>query len=291
MKKNTLRELAKNPNFISGIYNYCDRWCERCQFTSRCFLYATEQDDPDLADPETRDISNEKFWRKMQTIFQETAELISEWAAEAGVDLDAVDSQEAMAQHDREMKAAEESELSQAARDYAFTVQDWFKKEFADDERLTEQIRKYSDTGEEALTAENAIEVIRWYQFFIAAKTFRAMTGADSFNLDDAEDDELLPDIFCSAGEKDDEELDDAEIMARSDRMDANGSAKVTLIAVDRSISAWRSLQLSLPAKMDSIKPLLIDLELLRRSIEARFPRARDFVRPGLDEVLSDFVS
>ena len=22
--------------FIVGIYNYCDRWCEACQFTSRC---------------------------------------------------------------------------------------------------------------------------------------------------------------------------------------------------------------------------------------------------------------
>ena len=25
--------------FISGIYNYCDRWCERCRMTQRCFLY------------------------------------------------------------------------------------------------------------------------------------------------------------------------------------------------------------------------------------------------------------
>ena len=55
MKKADLIELAQNPDFISGIYNYCDRWCERCQFTSRCFLYATEQADPDLADPEMRE--------------------------------------------------------------------------------------------------------------------------------------------------------------------------------------------------------------------------------------------
>ena len=27
--------------YIVGIFNYCDRWCERCPFTSRCRLFAT----------------------------------------------------------------------------------------------------------------------------------------------------------------------------------------------------------------------------------------------------------
>ena len=26
--------------FILGIYNYCDRWCETCAFTSRCRVFA-----------------------------------------------------------------------------------------------------------------------------------------------------------------------------------------------------------------------------------------------------------
>jgi hypothetical protein len=28
--------------FMPGIYNYCDRWCERCPFPSRCRVYAME---------------------------------------------------------------------------------------------------------------------------------------------------------------------------------------------------------------------------------------------------------
>lgn len=28
--------------FIPGIHNYCDRWCERCAFSSRCRAYAIE---------------------------------------------------------------------------------------------------------------------------------------------------------------------------------------------------------------------------------------------------------
>ena len=50
MNKDEFMELADNPNFISGIHNYCDRWCERCQFTSRCAVYAIEQADPDIDD-------------------------------------------------------------------------------------------------------------------------------------------------------------------------------------------------------------------------------------------------
>lgn len=35
MKDRTLK-LVKEGNFIEGIYNYCDRWCEKCSFTARC---------------------------------------------------------------------------------------------------------------------------------------------------------------------------------------------------------------------------------------------------------------
>ena len=30
-----LTDLTDNPDFIEGIYNYCDRWCERCPLTAR----------------------------------------------------------------------------------------------------------------------------------------------------------------------------------------------------------------------------------------------------------------
>ena len=84
MRRSNLTELANNPDLISGIYNYCDRWCERCPLTSRCLVYATEQDEDS---PETHDIRNEAFWRKLSSIFLETREMVVEWAKEAGVEL------------------------------------------------------------------------------------------------------------------------------------------------------------------------------------------------------------
>src|SRR5262245_42488705 len=32
--------MEVRKGFIVGIYNYCDRWCETCDFTSRCELFA-----------------------------------------------------------------------------------------------------------------------------------------------------------------------------------------------------------------------------------------------------------
>jgi len=293
MRSDDLRDLAGDPNLISGIYNYCDRWCERCQFTSRCFLYASEQADPDLDDPEVRDINNEKFWRKLQDSFRNTAELIAEWAAETGVDLNSIDVSEEMAERERAAEAAEQSELSQRAQQYITNVNNWFRDEFNSEENVHTDMRAVSRTEDEDITIQDAVAVIRWYQFFIAVKLMRALSGAIEVDEDEdlSDDDDLSMDFLTDYEAADDEDVDFDEITARTERMDANGSAKVALVAMDRSIAAWRSLQISLPDKAETIKPMLVELSGLRVSVEARFPRARDFIRPGLDEAFTDFVS
>ena len=294
MRSDELRDLAGDPNLISGIYNYCDRWCERCQFTSRCFLYASEQADPDLDDPEVRDINNEKFWRKLQDIFRNTAEMIAEWADETGVDLNSIDVSEEMAERERAVEAAEQSELSQRAQAYITNVNNWFRDEFNSDKNVHDDMQTLSPSEDEDITIQDAVAVIRWYQFFIAVKLMRALSGAIEADEEEdlLDDDDLSMDFLTDyEAADDDEEVDYDEIAARTERMDANGSAKVALVAMDRSIAAWRSLQLSLPDKSETIKPMLVELSSLRVSVEARFPRARDFIRPGLDEAFTDFVS
>ena len=289
MRSNKLKELAGNPAFISGIYNYCDRWCERCAFTSRCFLYATEQADPDANDPEIRDLNNEKFWRKLHDIFTDTATMISEWAAEAGVDLNSVDVTEEMAEHEREMEAAEQDELSEMARHYAMTVQNWFRDQSVTEEDVHDDATNGSNPVNDDLTAFDAAEIIQWYQFFIAVKLTRALSRPVS--IDEGSDDEDVLSADFLAAEEADESIDYDAVLSRAHRIDSNGSAKVALVAIDRSSAVWRSLQLSLQEKAHTINPILVELDRLRRSTEKRFPQGRDFIRPGLDEILSDFVS
>ena len=37
--------MSAEPDMIPGIYNYCDRWCERCAYTSRCLQYQIESEE------------------------------------------------------------------------------------------------------------------------------------------------------------------------------------------------------------------------------------------------------
>ena len=287
MNRKDLRELAGNPAFISGIYNYCDRWCERCPFTARCMVYATEKADQELDDPDTHDINNDKFWRKLEAIFRETRELIQEWAEEAGVDLDAADSEAAQAEHEQEQDRAEQHQLSLSARDYARLVQQWFAEEFAVEQNVHDDLTGKSKNAGEDINVSDAIEVIRWYQFFIAAKVFRALIGTERGTEADSAGEDVFPDP-----EFDDDDGDELEeVLAEAAGSDSNGSAKIALIAIDRSLSAWRVMQSSFAEKASTIMPMFVELERLRRGMEQLFPKARDFIRPGFDETQSDFVS
>jgi hypothetical protein len=256
--RQTLIDLANNPNFISGIYNYCDRWCERCPFTSRCMVYATEQEDDD-GDPQTRDITNEAFWRKLASIFEETKQMMSDWAKEAGIDLNQVD-EAANEQREKRRSDAARDELAVAAKDYASRVTQWFT--------LFDQVLDASDLApnevetDESEQMEEAREVIHWYQYQIVVKLMRALSSRSN----------------------------EAEwpIEGDDEAKDSDGSAKVALIGIGRSVSAWRLMQIYLPERADSIIPMILELEKLRQRTELRFPKARDFVRPGFDEVLGD---
>ena len=242
MRRRTLTELANNPDLISGIYNYCDRWCERCPLTSRCLVYATEQEDNDS--PQSRDINNEAFWRKLTAIFQETRELIVAWTREAGVDLNG-NSDDDDSRSKRKRQLVDNHPLTKAGKKYANAASDW--------------LREFDQTVEVS-DLEDAREVIQWYQYQIAVKTMRALSGRK-------------------------EELEDPEIMDCP--KDSDGSAKVALIGIDRSMGAWRIMQLSLPDRAESIVPLILQLERLRQRLEKSFPQARDFIRPGFDEVVN----
>ena len=225
MRKSELRELAGNRDFISGIYNYCDRWCERCPFTTRCFVFATEKADDALADPEVHDINNAKFWSRLESIFQEAREMIMEWAEEAGIDLETIEAEAAVADREQLRRDAKEHKLSLSARRYAEMVQQWFEEEFAVEQNVHDDQTGIPKNTEEDIDVRDAVEVIRWYQFFVAVKLFRALMGRESVAHEELTSD----DIFADIGPDDDEEPIDA--MGN----DSDGSAKIALIAIERS--------------------------------------------------------
>ncbi|HSP64489.1 MAG TPA: hypothetical protein VLQ90_15980 [Pyrinomonadaceae bacterium] len=287
MSENEPSELAEDRDFISGIYNYCDRWCEKCPFTSRCRVYFTEAADGDLDDPDVHDINNEKFWRRLESIFREAHEKIAVWAEETGVDLESIESQAAIAEHEQREQEADEHQLSDLARQYAATVQEWFEQEFVTEQNVQAEMMVDAD-GAPEIDVARAAEVLRWYQFFVAAKVIRALMGrtrSDHTLVGTGDDDP-----FAEAVEEEEEE-DDFEVAPDFAQEDGNGSAKIALIAIDRSIAAWCAMEMCLPGKSDSIAPIFAELERLRWLLEVEFPDARGFMRPGFDEADTELVN
>jgi len=259
-----LKDMAGDPRFISGIYNYCDRWCERCEMTSRCLNFA-EQEEEDR-DPASRDIENQAFWDRLHGVFQQTIEMIRQDAAEQGIDLDVSEEEmaEYMAQEERRRRKAESHPASKAAWKYVKMTDKWFEENKALFEEEERQLNRAflmqlpgEDPEEEAALVQDAIEVIGWYQMQIHVKFMRALHGADQ---DDILDDDGTP-------------------FPR----DSDGSAKVSLLGIDRSIEAWSVLRRYLKTESDSILSILAHLGRLRKRIEAAFPNARAFERPGFD--------
>jgi len=260
MDKEYIKKLAEDPKFIPGIYNYCDRWCERCPLTSRCMNFALSEEE--LDNPQARDINNKSFWQEMSEILQVTLEMLEEAASEQGINLDSLDVQQAAEEHEKNRDIAESHECSRAAKAYSQMVRNWFdsaKELFegkADD--LSLQIRlelPNSNPVGEAAGLKNSVDIIRWYQHFIYVKLVRAIRGSLE---------ETSQDSAAVPG-------------------DANGSAKIALIAIDRSIAAWGQMSQHFPQHKDNILDILVHLDRLRRKTEELFPDARAFVRPGFD--------
>lgn len=260
MDKEDLKRIVDDPRLIPGIYNYCDRWCERCPFTSRCANFAIGEQH--FAEPEDRDLDNERFWMRLGEVFRLTLEMVRETAEEHGIDLGAV-AQDAGGEVDPIREFPGDHECVRSAAAYAEMVNGWFESaEALWDEKREELVTQArlelpgAEPLEQAAGLNDAVEVIRWYQYLIQVKLARAAAGQP-------------------------EEL--SELLEGFPR-DSDGSAKVALIAMDRSIAAWGSLLAHFPDRERDVLDLLVHLARLRRRTEEFFPDARAFVRPGFDE-------
>ena len=65
---------------------------------------------------------------------------------------------------------------------------------------------------------------------------------------------------------------------------DSDGSAKIAIIALERSINAWMKLYELMPATEDTALNALALLSKIKTLAVDEFPQAMQFVRPGFDE-------
>gem|GEM_PF-528146 len=245
--------------FISGIYNYCDRWCERCPLTAKCYLYWQERGREAKhraagRDPYDWDVVLEDVRKN----FQQAIEMLREAAEEHGVDLDHLSEVE-----DTSTDPSAHP-LHQRAESYLKTAHTFLKdlhQRLAGEHATLEQ--RAMVLGPERVAGEyrdilDAHEVISWYHTLIPAKVHRALSSMMEAEQDEDEGQELH-------------------------MGDALGSAKVAHESIVRSMAALRRVYDWDTGLEDQVIPLLADLDWMRRQIEESFPGFQNFRRPGLD--------
>jgi hypothetical protein len=188
-----------------------------------------------------------------------TLDMVRDTAGEMGVDLDELLNGPDGDSLDPTTEGTVVHLIAHLAKNYADGVDAWFQGDIHGLEtppagpqpRLLGTVESKAGVG-----VQDAVEVIGWYQHQIYIKLCRALDSVGK-------------------------EFND---IAGEFPGDADGSAKVALIAIDRSISAWGVLLKLCPDRKTDILQLVRLLESLRNRVESEFPHARDFVRPGFDD-------
>lgn len=229
--------------YIDFISSYCDGWCERCAFTDRCSVYAVQ-----------------------------AALGMCEGDVDAALEL-AVGTpppRNAIEAKRRERRIEEMNSTLPSERE----MEELQREEDARDERIDESPlttaservrllgRRWLDSYAEELSKQagpalaEALEIACRDCLFIRVKLRRALRGRD--------------------------EREHGRRRGHRIQNDWNGSAKVTLLSIDRSLNAW-DLIAAATGDADAAH-VAAELRTLQREVESAFPNARKFQRPGFDD-------
>lgn len=250
-----------DDNIIPGIHNWCDRWCEKCPFIARCAVGVKELDILE----EAQKGNEPDFWEEIKEQFTNSIKLIDKLSKENGVDLDAVSTEEWEElgnENEEKVQDAKKHPIVQISSEYLKNGMDVLESGIIES-KLNSEIEVFElglekEAQESISQVKDAVDIIKWYEYFISAKCQRLTM------------------------ENMDKEFEDAEFPPEG--RSYNGTAKITLLSIERSIAAWGLLLKSIPEYQDEILSELVLLQKLQRLIEIEFPEAMKFIRPGFDD-------
>lgn len=252
--------MNNQADLISGIYNYCDTWCERCLFTKRCRSFQL-QSEAGLAKPIVDGNDMVQQLTDALNLTKKYLENLKQANGLSGTDAPIGEQSLALEAEAIRREATRHHPVTVLANEYLQQTGVWLKEEGNLLEKAGHQQLRDVELGlrtqEEAMPLLNSLkdawEMIRWYRTLIPIKTQSALR--------------LLT-----------EPTDDAKLTAYH-----LGKAKLVLVSIDQSLLAWQTMLQHYPEKTDDLLDSLSLLSHLRRELEALFPEARSFKRPGLD--------
>jgi hypothetical protein len=255
------------PGNIVGVHNYCDGWCERCGFANRCVVYASLAREPMLkADDPLLEHLKDRFDQVRTLVARRSTFSIEEALKNIG-EISAADSAASDREQARRDERRRHDPILREARAYSDLVGAWFEVE-------SDGLRAHADALVRRAEVENvedisltelacvldSVEIVRHDCLLIFVKLRRAIDGREDSERERWDEDPV--------------------------QNDHNGSAKLALTCVDRSEGAWRAIDQWYPSG-GGARALAEQLAELRTAVEGRFPRARAFLRPGFDGLVT----
>jgi hypothetical protein len=164
--KGKFEKLSEKDGYIDSIFNYCDRWCEKCSFTSRCRNFAFNENGPDADAPE--------LWEYLGNIFKATMLMLEEKMLELGID------PENLPEHEnKSISDPDAHPLFIQAKGLANKMHDWLEKNKLE-KYISDKFGIFKPEDAEVSRFKDSLEVIYWYMFLVPAKIGRALSGLTS---------------------------------------------------------------------------------------------------------------
>jgi len=165
----SLLEMAGDEQFIPGICNFCNGWCERCSKSQICLSFVYDQVKKGVDPKENyRDQENKQFWNTIEKVL--TADIIGIIKSSSKIS-----------------RKIPTQKLPAFAEDYKNNVNEWLAE---NTELLREKeslvVAKYN-TDKTTLFSD-AIEIIKWYNPFISKRISRTLNELDKRKKGDLKD-------------------------------------------------------------------------------------------------------
>lgn len=250
---------------IPDIYLYCDRWCERCAFASRCAAYHV---DDSVQRPEPLsfyDQKNEEFWFALEKHDASAVESAKRIAQSLKANPDEFEGMRVRSGYNLFHAKVIKNPLLSAGRTYEDNVDDWLDQQSEQGTIHMEEFAPGSvfQYGLEHVSPQEKENINRWLEVVMRYQLQLFLKLSRTFYIQS----------------KEEEGTNEAEALPSSE-----GSAKTALIMMRRSLISWYLLKEYFPDDGAGVEKIMLHLYRMIRRLEADFPDVMNFIRTGLDE-------
>lgn len=272
--------------FIPGVYNYCDRRCERCRFIMQCRVGRVEADDAEYEDedgtPGVPSTYSERLGKMMEELSTRSRGGTKDGDEEDGEgdgtpghgftveEINAMSQldPEEEAEYERQRKAVDHAVKAHPLSNYGSTYLKlsmmWINTRQEKLKAMGFDLSKRVDMAAPPLSPEKqilhaAVDELLWFQTLMYSKLRRAVQGRIE-----------------------DPELDEA-IGIPAYMSDWNGTAKLCLHIVERCTDGWATVAELMPEEAMEVVPMQELLVRIKAELDREFPDAHKFIRAGWD--------